>query len=102
MATVRRPEPGRGDPGRNGRVNGGKVRWDLGQNCEIRSIHAPTLCFIGLRVSLHVTTPFGESTNDELLSKAGADPLCGTDCEIPKHKANAAIRSGKIEVRDAG
>jgi len=78
------------------------VRWDLGQNCEIRSIHAPTLCFIGLRVSLHVTTPFGESAQDELLSKAGADPFCGADCEIPKDKANAAICSGKIKIREAG
>jgi hypothetical protein len=28
MTTPKRPEPGRGDPGRNGRVNGGKLRWD--------------------------------------------------------------------------
>ena len=74
----------------------------LGQNREIRSIQPPRLCFIGLRVSLHVTTPFGESANNEFLSKAGADPLCGTDCEIPKDKANAAIRSRKIKIREAG
>jgi len=28
---VRRPEPGCGDPGRNGRFNGGKLRWDWGR-----------------------------------------------------------------------
>ena len=74
----------------------------LGQNCEIRSIHAPRLCFIGLRVSLDMPTPLGESAKDELLSKAGADPFCGTDCEIPKDKAEATIRSGKIKIREAG
>jgi hypothetical protein len=30
-ALVKRQEPGRGDPGRNGRVNGGKLRWDWGR-----------------------------------------------------------------------
>jgi hypothetical protein len=55
-----------------------------------------------LKASLHVSTPFGESADDELLSKAGADPFCGTDCEIPKDKANTAIRSGKIKIREAG
>jgi hypothetical protein len=47
-----------------------------------------------------VTTPFGESANNEFLSKAGADPLRGTDCEIPKDKTNSAIRSGKIKIRE--
>ena len=81
-------------------INGGKLRWGLGQNCEKLSAR----CSSGslAEASLHVTTPLGESANDEFLQNAGADPLCGTDCEIPKDKTNAAIRSRKIEIREAG
>ena len=84
-----------------------KVKWTgievgLGAEFEIRSNQPPRFCFICLGASLDVPTPLGESANDELLSKAGADPLCCADCEIPKDKANATIRSGKIEIRDAG
>jgi len=49
-----------------------------------------------------MTAPLSESANDELLQKVGADSFCGTDCEIPKDKANAPIGSGKIKIREAG
>src|ERR1700751_1364655 len=49
-----------------------------------------------------MTTPLGKSADDELLSQAGANPFCGPDYKISKDKANPAIRSGKIEVRETG
>ena len=52
--------------------------------------------------SLHLPTPLGESSKDELLSKAGADPFCSTDCEVPEDEANSPIRFGKIQVRETG
>ena len=52
--------------------------------------------------SLHPPTPLGESSKDELLSKAGADPFCSTDCEIAKDKTDTAIRARKVEIRQAG
>lgn len=54
------------------------------------------------RASPRVTTPLGESANDELLSKTGSDPFCGSDCEIPKDKTNSAIGFRKIKIRKAG
>src|SRR6201987_2067793 len=51
---------------------------------------------------LHMTTSLGQSADDELLSQAGANPFCGSEYKISKDKANSAIRSGKIEVRETG
>lgn len=97
---VKRLEPGRYCPGRNGGVKGGRLRWDWGRIVKTFDL-VSELCFIDSRVSLHLTMPLCESADNELLSEAGADPFCGTDCEIPKDKANAAICSGKIKIRDA-
>lgn len=47
-------------------------------------------------------TPPREFSNDELLSEAGADPFRSADCEISKYKTNAAIRSGKVKIIEAG
>lgn len=98
---VKRLEPGRGGPGRNGGVNGGRLRWDWGGIVKTFDLISE-LCFIGSRVSLHLTMPLCESADNELLSEAGADPFCGADREIPKDKANAAIRSREIKIREAG
>jgi hypothetical protein len=54
--------------------------------------------FIGLGASLHVTIPLRKSANNELLSQAGANSFRGSDCEIAKDKANAAVGSGEIEI----
>jgi hypothetical protein len=56
---------------------------------------------VGLGMSLHVTTPFRKFAKDKLLSQTGSDPFCGTDREITKDKADAAIRSRKIKIRQA-
>jgi hypothetical protein len=72
----------------------------LGQKCE--NFRLAALAVHWFEVSLHVPTSPGESANDELLSEAGADPFCSTDCKIPKDKADATIRPGKIKIREAG
>jgi len=46
--------------------------------------------------------PFGESAYDELLSKAGSDPLCGTDCEIAEHKADPSVCLRIVKIREGG
>ena len=46
---------------------------------------------IGSETSLHATAPLGELSKDALLSQRGADPFGGSDCEVSKDNANAAI-----------
>jgi hypothetical protein len=46
---------------------------------------------IGSKTSLHVTAPLGELSKDELLSQRGANSFRGSDCEVSKDNANAAI-----------
>src|SRR5215469_1066832 len=94
-------EPGRGGPGWNGGSDGGDCGGAARTGREIR-VPLWTWGLVDVVASLHVATPLGQSADDELLSQAGANPFCGTDHEIPKDKANAAIRPGKIEIREAG
>ena len=65
-----------------------------------REIRVPlwTWGFVDGVGSLHVATPLCKSSDDELLGQAGAYPFRGSDCEISKDKANAAICSGKIKI----
>jgi hypothetical protein len=49
-----------------------------------------------------MTTPLGESANDELLRQASADPFRSSNCEVPKDETNSAICFRKIKIRDAG
>ena len=72
--------------------NGGGIRAELRDAFDLRRR------FHRFAQLLHMATPLGESADDELLSKAGADPFCGADCKIPKDKANAPIRPRKIEI----
>jgi hypothetical protein len=65
---------------------------------RITSTHVTDSEIVALGASLHVTASLREFANDELLRQAGADPFRGSDCEVPKDKANAAIRSRKIKV----
>jgi hypothetical protein len=62
----------------------------LGRNCLVDSNDGAT-CVHWLGVLLHMTTPLGESADDELLSQTGTDSFCGFDCKVAKDKPNAAI-----------
>ena len=75
---------------------------EVGLGRIVKTFRFPSSRASSVGASLHVPTPLGESTKNELLSKAGADSFCSADCEVSKYQADSAIRSGKIEVRKAG
>jgi len=83
-----------------GRSSGGKERGDgdrIARYVRLMVLGA----FDWLAELLHMT-PFSESANNEFLSQGGANPFRGSDCKISKEKANSAIRTGIIKVREAG
>ena len=85
-----------------GRSSGGKERgdWDrIARYVQLMVLGA----FDWLAELLHMTnTPLSESANNEFLSQGGANSFRGSDCKISKDKANSAIRTGIIKVREAG
>jgi hypothetical protein len=64
-ASSKRREPGRGDPGWDGRLRGGKSSQDWSRIVE--EFRLSLLSIHRLEASLRMSIPFRESGNDELL-----------------------------------